>query len=69
MTCKTCAYAVFERTPTGRIRGARAGRCTAPIPEVILPACLEPVHWRKSGIWSDSGHGCPVYVKTEVKTP
>jgi len=59
--CRTCAWAEWERTPTGRISKTHAGRCTFPIKRPVLPMCVcegdyLPPH--KHGIWADLKTPC-----------
>jgi hypothetical protein len=60
--CRNCLHAQFELTPTGRPKRKLAGRCRFPLPEVPanLPACVEPVVFRKTAIWPDH-EDCPVW--------
>lgn len=59
-TCGTCAFAVFQHTPTGRIAAKKAGRCTRGPTEINVLACETVKVWR-SYIWISSGEGCSGY--------
>lgn len=61
--CKTCRWARFERTPTGRIVRRYAGRCAYPLPPPpVLPSSVIEYHAPyKGGIRPESGATCPVY--------
>lgn len=63
-SCKTCEYAKFERTATGRISRIYAGRCT--FEPVIVASIVMTVNISTYHIMPDSGEGCAVYkLKTE----
>lgn len=73
-SCKTCRFASWIFTPTGRVKKNVAGRCTYEIgPRPKLP---ESVHGRfasiwppgKGGIWPDFGRTCECYEIAERLT-
>jgi hypothetical protein len=61
MTCKTCKYAEFPRTPTGRIKRNAPGKCKANFVPPPLPACIAQPYWHRLAIWPDYGENCPTY--------
>lgn len=66
MTCETCMYSTWVRTPTGRIKKGYAGHCRAPEPDLkpLVPYCFDvkPIH--RNGIWPGDGVGCNAYKMT-----
>lgn len=52
-TCRTCRYAEFARTATGRIKRGEPGKCRYPKPELpVLPAAAETLSRIQYGwIW------------------
>lgn len=64
MSCATCKFAQFERTPTGRFMRKVAGRCMLPIPPIALPACMT-ASVSRTAIWPDMGADCPTYKPQE----
>lgn len=58
--CVACGLAKWERSASGRIRRSLAGRCQAPYPAVVLPACVE-VSFSRRGIWPGDGVGCKTF--------
>lgn len=65
--CETCAHAVFERTPTGRIRRTVSGDCRAHVPDLkpLLPSCVLIRFTTRAGIWVGDGVNCPTYKAAE----
>ena len=59
-SCTRCAWAVWERTKSGRIKTSQNGKCEAPTPKLTLPECIE-VSFVRYSIWFDSGKDCPVF--------
>lgn len=62
--CKTCKYAEFPLTPSGRRKTNKCGKYTYVIPELALPICVTKPSFFRCAIWIDTGDDCPVY---EVK--
>lgn len=62
MTCKTCKYATFELTPTGRIKRNLVGRCSVPAPAPpVAPACFVFSKPLRAGVWPDMGAACTAW--------
>lgn len=59
--CKTCKFAKFVLTPSGRIKKDWAGECTYELILPSVPASME-VYSKSFGIWPDSGKNCPTYI-------
>jgi hypothetical protein len=59
--CKTCKYAEFPLTPTGRIKRTTYGKCTVTFVPPPLPACINQPYWHRHSIWPDDGANCPTY--------
>jgi len=56
--CRTCRWAEWKRTPTGRISQVSAGHCRCPVSWPLLPACMDVPRERRRGIWTDEGKDC-----------
>ena len=65
--CGNCRKAVFEHTPSGRIKATVSGRCTHKVEWPAVPFFLTssfPPGYNKvlgqwmQGIWTDTGEGC-----------
>lgn len=67
ISCKTCRFALWNRTPTGRIRKGEAGICTyeiGPCPKLpVSVSTFSTPYWppSKGGIWPDFGEECECY--------
>ena len=64
-SCKTCKYAEFPRTPTGRIKRTCHGKCKVDFVPPPLPACIARPYWPRVSIWPDMGENCPSYEPAE----
>lgn len=67
--CKTCKWAKWQMTNTGKISRIYSGECVYRIVLPVMPECvMEPIHVRRGGIWPDlkSGANCLTY---EAKSP
>lgn len=65
--CKTCRWAKFERTSTGRVKRNKFGDCTADFvmpkfPAFIITPTIQRVH-----IWPEKGRDCPLYEEIDDK--
>jgi len=68
MSCKTCKWAKFQRTPSGRIKRNVHGTCEYPPPiEPLKPACEIYKQSGRMAIWPELYQGCPVYEPVEPK--
>lgn len=68
MSCGTCKWASFERTPTGRIKKNMHGTCRyPPTVEPTRPGCENMTTPWRSSIWPNSDYNCPVYEPAEAK--
>ena len=63
--CKTCKWAEWRRTETGRIRPKQAGRCTYQLPVIPLPISIEVKFPHRSAIWRDFTEECPCWEAVE----
>lgn len=71
--CRTCVFAKWERTKTGRVRKSVSGRCVAEMVRVQFPVCADPLIKKvveegtvpRVAIWWDSSEECPCWKKTE----
>ena len=63
ISCKTCKYAEFPRTVTGRIQRNMPGKCTYEVKLPQLPASVPVRYMSRMAIWFDSGANCPTYEK------
>lgn len=67
--CRTCRWAEWEKTPTGRVKRSEAGHCVVEIPGMSLPVCCTPEEcekvsagrFHKTGIWWDYEKECPFW--------
>lgn len=67
-SCKTCKWADWERTPTGRISRKYVGSCLYPIPEPVLPTSVVRHSISKpyaGGIEPNDGTKCPCWEKKQ----
>ncbi len=68
VTCEKCAFATWQRTPTGRIQKRFAGTCHAPDAQHIAAACDE-IKTTRRYIWPDAKHFCPLYQPRQESSP
>lgn len=66
MACKTCKWAKWERTQTGRISLSKYGECTFSISIGAIPASVK-IAVRVSKIWPKMHADCPVRECDEQK--
>ena len=72
-SCKTCRWALWERTPTGLISSKRSGRCTVEIKLPPLPVSVDREHLKviaahRFGIWTgnvNTGTDCPAWERIQ----
>lgn len=68
-TCSTCSLAKWQQTDKGRIKKKEAGECTATIPKIDVPICVDPktdnpsmdINSMKKAIWFDYDKECPYW--------
>ena len=65
-SCRTCRWAEWERTPTGRIKQNCSGQCVYPVAHIRLPDSItENVMFTKNpprnAIWTKDGTNCPCW--------
>ena len=65
--CNTCKFGDFWRTATGRPKKAHAGRCTADVPAMVVPASVVINHY-KQAIWPTQGENCTFWM-AKVEAP
>lgn len=58
--CKTCAYAKWWRTPSGRIKQKTSGKCQWREPALVVPAVVT-VTFSRIAVWPESGAECPTW--------
>jgi hypothetical protein len=62
--CVGCAYAKWDRYPSGRLDRRKSGRCTWTLPEIKLPKAFAWLYWPKPvGGWINREH--PETLKTQ----
>ena len=58
--CRTCRFAKWTLTKTGRIAKNEYGRCEYHVASVPLPFCHKVSHTR-TAIWPADGEDCPCW--------
>ena len=63
--CINCRFALWSRTPSGRIKKNISGECCAAIPAPPVMLCAAPVRLYKGGIWPDYEGDCDSFLAKE----
>lgn len=71
-SCKTCFWAQWDLTPTGRIRRDSFGQCTVPLPTVVYPDSVTRAYGyqavpRRQSVQPTDGSLCPLWAVQQGK--